>query len=494
MEQVGINPSYSRLPIILLVDNSASMREDGKIDILNNALTDFKKFIEEDEHLCKRVDICVVAFGNRVTLEHDFSSIHDFNLPILQANGPSLMGSGILKALALLMARKSFYKKKAIEYLQPQFYLFGGSTPDDFAYIGLAGDKRWNEISEAMKEYEFIPFAITPVGEPHFSLEVPLRILKKELDVNELLFAEYISDDKVQSRDSSEHSSPLPTEGWAYIDPDEVSTSDCADKPKAAKQPTRYKILGASMIGPLHIIKGIPCQDAYAYETLPSGHIIIAIADGLGSAAMSEIGSRIAVDAAVEAIKKKTIDSIKNDSLSSLARDSVVAARKALEEKALTLQCTLCDLACTFISVIMLEDSLVVAHIGDGAVVAKKGEDLFVVSEPGDSEYVNEVTPLTSRKWEDSLNITPVYSGISGVMAFSDGLQRAALRKSEDRRIPYNAFCDPLFLFAEEITDLQNGEKELKEFLASKKMSDHSEDDKTLIFVTLTNNKQEINQ
>jgi len=557
--------SYGRMPMILLVDNSASMGDHDKIDILNNTLIDFKRFIEEDELLCKRAEICLIAFGNRITVLAEFLSIHDFNPPTLQASGPSLMGAGILKALAMLMARKSFYKRNGIEYHQPQFYFFGGSAPDDFSYMGLAGGKRWDELKAVLeddiyhKRYMVTPCAIIPVNTPYevsvdngevlmafgthdkviyenngeitsieseggavnissvpsgweilshdwedievlsrgvqkevrtkreseteylriintlFPPKIPLKILKTPLDKANSLsapLAGFVDDDKIPShivRNDYESSSAFPK-----------------DDPVAINQSGKYNILSASVIGPLHIIKGIPCQDAYAYEVLPSGHVIITIADGLGSATMSEIGSRIAVDDAVEAIRNKTTDEMNNTTISSIARDSVAAARKALEEKAVSLQCSLRDLACTFISVVMHEDNLAVAHIGDGAVIARKGDDLIVISEPGDSEYANEVTPLTSKKWEESLNITPVYSGISGMMAFSDGLQRAALRKSEDGRIPYKAFCGPLFLFTEETSNLQDGEKEMKEFLSSKKMSDHSEDDKTLILVTLT--------
>lgn len=549
------SPVYPRLPIILLIDNSAFMRVGGKIDILNHSLKAFQRSIEEDVVTCERADICAVCLGNRVTVIHDFSSIHKFSPPVLEANGPSLMGAGILKALALIMARKHYYKKNAIDYFSPMIIFFGGSEPDDFPFLGLGGDRIWSKLRTALaddiscRKYQLIPFGITP---PSTSVEISeclgeiivqydeydkviyekngeIRSISLEREEEQLHASIDSLDNTPLDKGSTSNYNYLRIinalfplhislkilgqkhiETRAFVDDlflhriiDDAPPSDHpfetpATLPPAERmhiveelaKPSSPKILGASVIGPLHIINGIPCQDAYAYDTLPSGHTIIAIADGLGSAAMSEIGSCIAVEASVQAIATTTPKELEDTELSSLARDSVVAARRALEEKAQVLVCTLRDLACTFISVVIHGDSLAVAHIGDGAVIIKRGEELIVVSEPGDSEYANEVTPLTSKKWEEALRITPVYSGISGIMAFSDGIQRAALRKLEDRRIAYKGFCDPLFSFAEETTDAQAGEQELKDFLASKKLSDHSEDDKTVILATITKNDQ----
>lgn len=588
MEQIDIDSQSSRMPVILLVDNSALMGTEGKIDLLNDALIGFKKNIEEDETLNRLMEVCVIAFGNRITVLHDFSSIKDFIPPVLQANGSSLMGAGILKALAMLESRKLFYKKNAVEYFTPKIYLFCGSEPDDFPHTNFDGCKTWNDIRDLLKNdiyykrYLFIPFVVIPekfsraisicdgettikygehdktiyenggeirtvlsedeaknisidsttiknanltdktTGENYqisyfriintlFPLEVPIAILGNQTNYKELFSRCVTWDDEPQEKDARERPVTITSPDQCEITADDsikeieksqleesnkspvtlLSVSSCAEVTfediKEVRKKNILNILSASMIGPLHIIKGIPCQDAYAYEKLSSGHTIITIADGLGSASMSEIGSRIAVNAAVEAIKNKTSDEIKSNSMCNLIKDSVIAARKALEEKSLVLQCTLRDLACTFISLLIHEDSLVIAHIGDGAVVARTKNDMFVASEPGNSEYANEVTPLTSKNWDESLRITPIYEGILQIMAFSDGLQRAALRNSEDRKIPYKAFCEPLFLFAEEITNLQDGAEELKEFLSSKKISDHSEDDKTLIFVTIKN-------
>ena len=64
-----------------------------------------------------------------------------------------------------------------------------------------------------------------------------------------------------------------------------------------------------------------------------------------------------------------------------------------------------------------------------GLLSQKLMEGLKLLSGPGESEYANEVSPLTRKRLEQSLRLSSMVSGISGIMVFTDGCQRAALRK-----------------------------------------------------------------
>lgn len=247
-----------------------------------------------------------------------------------------------------------------------------------------------------------------------------------------------------------------------------------------------YSIIGASAIGPLHVVNNTPCQDACAFEVFPSGYGVVAVADGLGSASKSEIGARMAVDNAVHAVREVVAKRVNEEiDLGDTAKMAVFSARKILEEKADELQCKLRDLACTMIVVVMHKDSAVVAHVGDGAVIVNTKEGLKLISGPEDSEYANEVTPLTSKDWELYLRVSSVVPYVVGVMAFTDGCQRAALRKSQDGLTPFDGFCEPLFSYANDVKDLKEAEDDIKELLLSKKVCENSDDDKTLVIATL---------
>jgi hypothetical protein len=169
-----------------------------------------------------------------------------------------------------------------------------------------------------------------------------------------------------------------------------------------------------------------------------------------------------------------------------ILRVAAQAARRALEAKAAEDQCALRDLACTIIIAVARKDQLAVVHIGDGAVVAQTDNGLQLVSGPGESEYSNEVMPLTSSHWEDELRFSSVITGIRCVAVFTDGCQRAAFRKSADRVVPFEGFLCPIFAYASELQDQLVAEQEIRSLLMSNKLCENSEDDKTLVVAVLS--------
>jgi Protein phosphatase 2C len=243
------------------------------------------------------------------------------------------------------------------------------------------------------------------------------------------------------------------------------------------------RVFGASVTGPLHVREGKPCQDAFAYEVSEGGRGVVAVADGLGSAARSDLGSRAAVDAAVRAVSY--LASNEDSPLPQLAREGVSAARAELERTAGQEGCPLRDLACTLLVVVLRDGRAAAAHVGDGAVVASTADGLRMLSAPGDSEYANEVVPLTSIDWSGALRTSAILDGVRGILAFTDGCQRAALRKTRDGYFAFEGFCGPLLSYAAGVVDPAAGERDLEGLLLSAKLSEHSEDDKTLVLATV---------
>jgi hypothetical protein len=246
-------------------------------------------------------------------------------------------------------------------------------------------------------------------------------------------------------------------------------------------------IFGASVVGASHIKSNLPCQDAAAYEVLVSGFAVFAIADGLGSAAKSDLGAKAAVGAALAEVREMVAGEITQKSgIEDMARSAVVAARKELEQTAREAGLTLSDLACTLMVGVILADSVCIAHIGDGAAVAKSADGLKIVSSPAESEYVNEVVPLTAENFEKEVRVSGAQTGVKAVAAFTDGCQRGALKKSAGGFSPHDKFFDPLFVYAmDEVVDLARAENEIRGLLASDKLGKISDDDKTLVVAVL---------
>ncbi|MHB9023205.1 MAG: vWA domain-containing protein [Armatimonadota bacterium] len=117
-----------RCPCILLLDTSKSMRGEA-IQALNQGLAAFHDNLVKDPLAARRVEVALIAFGQDVKVLHDFMSVDEFTPPTLKAAGLTPMGTGIIKALDLLEARKSLYKAHGIAYYRPWVFMITDGKP-----------------------------------------------------------------------------------------------------------------------------------------------------------------------------------------------------------------------------------------------------------------------------------------------------------------------------------------------------------------------------
>src|SRR5205823_2642351 len=161
--------------------------------------------------------------------------------------------------------------------------------------------------------------------------------------------------------------------------------------------------------------------------------------------------------------------------LQRLVRQSVSAAQAALEAHAEDVAVALSELATTLVLVAVRDGTVCAAQVGDGAVVAETDDGLALVSGPNHGEYVNEVVPLTASAWLEELRISPCVRLVRAVAVFTDGCERAALRRdrgSPGDLVPHQGFFLPLFAFGRSVICETAREGELGELLASPKMAE----------------------
>jgi serine/threonine protein phosphatase PrpC len=242
----------------------------------------------------------------------------------------------------------------------------------------------------------------------------------------------------------------------------------------------KFKVAGASVQGTRHIKYNIPCQDAFAYDVTDE-YVIVCVADGLGSARLSHIGSERGVRIATEAIKKQ-FDTHRDEDK---ARQAMIEVFREVNHGLRTLASQnkndVRDYATTLICVLAWSDSVVVGHIGDGAVVISKDNNVSFLSAPQHGEYAGEVTPVTSENFEDVQQISFRSLSPDYIAVFSDGLERLAIDLSEGR--PFTPFFDPLFAAIAEAENTTSLSSDLEQFLKSDRVCERTDDDKTLVLV-----------
>jgi len=240
----------------------------------------------------------------------------------------------------------------------------------------------------------------------------------------------------------------------------------------------QWRVVGAAVRGPDHERDGSPCQDAWAAGSFETHGACLCLCDGAGSASHAEVGARVVATAVVAALAERAENSTADALWSACA-----AGRAALLRTAADLGLAPAALACTLIAVLCTGESVVVAHLGDGAVVGQRAGagELVVLSAPDRGEYVNETWFVTSAQWEAHLRIC-VHTDISALCVVTDGCEAAALMRG-DSDSPFAPFFAPLFEFTAEISDTEAAGAEIRQLLDGAAMRRSSGDDKTLAIV-----------
>lgn len=154
----------------------------------------------------------------------------------------------------------------------------------------------------------------------------------------------------------------------------------------------------ASQQGGAHISRGIVCQDSNGVLRLDNGWIIAAIADGVGSAAHSDVGSSLAVTTVLSFLETNLL-AIENWNPESLKASLCLAYHRAFYAiKCLALEdgCDVAEYDTTLTVVIYNGQHVIYGHSGDGGVITLNTEGTFSLLtevQKGDGA-ANEVIPL----------------------------------------------------------------------------------------------------
>ncbi len=242
----------------------------------------------------------------------------------------------------------------------------------------------------------------------------------------------------------------------------------------------QWSIVGASVPGNGHIVRSLPCQDAHRIWHGPGGVIVIAVADGAGSAAHAELGSVEAVELAVGAMwahflrrpgaRPNIYEAVKN---------AFAIVRAELERFGERRSVPLGSLATTLTVVVLMPDCIAVAQTGDGFVVAVNDlGQLTALTKPQSGEYANETFFITGSGGACP-GFAEVYTPVSAVAVLTDGLLPLAADSREHK--PYPGFFDPIFNAVSQSRDAMALQQQLEAFLHSERVNCRTDDDKTLV-------------
>ena len=244
----------------------------------------------------------------------------------------------------------------------------------------------------------------------------------------------------------------------------------------------QWHIAGASVQGTSHLEKNVPCQDAHACQLTVRGNLLLAVADGAGSAERSQEGSGIAVKQVIISLETALQDGAPDTEpdWQSLITQAFADALQALVQLAEGDNTPLNAFATTLACAVVSDDWLAVGQIGDGAVVAEDADgNLFLTARPQRGEYANEAYFLTMPDALSYLSVYVTRQSIRSLVMTTDGLLRLAFKLPDYEPSPQ--FFQPLLAFTAAADDPDQARSDLAAFLDSARVNSRTDDDKTLV-------------
>lgn len=246
----------------------------------------------------------------------------------------------------------------------------------------------------------------------------------------------------------------------------------------------------ATSIGTSHQKTDTPCQDygGCVVVEAPDGTeiLIAAVSDGAGTAARSDVGSKLAVQHFLERFAEVTEGSndltIIDRAFVDLWFDDVRAVIRARAE---TDGAVVNDYACTMLGAIIGPDSAAYLQIGDGAIVVSTEEigAYGWIFWPQHGEYANSTYFVTQDGAETVLQFE-TGPAVNEIAMFSDGIERLVLDMSS-RDVHSPAF-QPIFEWLAGTEPDRSGAQSpgLAAYLGSEHVNRRTDDDKTLVMAT----------
>lgn len=178
---------------------------------------------------------------------------------------------------------------------------------------------------------------------------------------------------------------------------------------------------GFSIIGKSHIEKGTCCQDSHKIKKMDNGWYVAAIADGVGSAKNSHIGSKIAADTVVDFCSEYMPWDYSVIGIKSMLRTAYNYAFKQILRESEKSGEPIESYDTTLSVVIYDGHRIIYGHSGDGAII---GLTIY-------GDYVQVTKP---QKGEDMVSVLPLRAGytvwsidtyeedLTAVMLMTDGM------------------------------------------------------------------------
>lgn len=243
----------------------------------------------------------------------------------------------------------------------------------------------------------------------------------------------------------------------------------------------RIKVVAASVKGPMHHHKNLPCQDFFKFCRKGKNFVAV-VSDGAGSAKYGKIGAKTVCETLIDHLKNAPAGTLKETVKKAIEISRNKVCRHRLNQTKSPEHIN--DFAATVVGVVHDGEKGSFFHIGDGAALAFKdgAPQQFVASPPENGSFSCETFFFTQKNWKANLRFTE-FSGLDTIFLMSDGLTNFAFSKDFDRI--ENGFILPIHDFLLTEKPEKKASRALANTLNNAQARKLNQDDKTLLWAKL---------
>lgn len=245
------------------------------------------------------------------------------------------------------------------------------------------------------------------------------------------------------------------------------------------------KLYGASVVGSSHLSTDTPCHDHHSYRILPNNLGYIAcVSDGMGSASHAELGSQTASLFVVDFLQKQLNPTMTDDEVILLMKEAFIETNDKLHDTAHLNGVNVKDLNATLLVFVTLNKRQFFGQVGDCTAIGKKDNRYDVIVPQQRGEYANATFSICNLESVGDGIFEKVDEFYPMVALMSDGIESISI-SAKDNQVS-KLFYDPFFkVFERDDFEQFYFQQSLEKFLESDRISKKTDDDKTLLFISM---------
>lgn len=181
------------------------------------------------------------------------------------------------------------------------------------------------------------------------------------------------------------------------------------------------KSLGFSLQGKDHVSSGTPCQDYHAIFHLNDDCVIAIVADGVGSAKLSDVGAKVASETVLEFLKSNLQTLQDDEAIMNILEEAYQKAFDQITSLAKDFRANIEEFDTTLTTTIITSKKTFYGHSGDGGIILLLENGIYeklTLPQKGKAGGSSVIPLRFSDQWEFGVTEEPIYA----VLLATDGI------------------------------------------------------------------------